>query len=323
MERELGLLTVSAPVYNEGEGLQAFYERVRDALEGLNWELVLVDDGSTDNTHEVLDRLAAEDPRVRVVFLSRNFGYQPAVAAGLDHARGDAVVTIDSDLQDPPEVIPDLVQRWREGDDVVYAVRETREGETWLKLFTAKWFSRLFRKVSHVKSPENVGDFRLMDRRAVDAIKCMKERRRFMRGMSVWVGYRQGSVPYRRKPRSEGDTKYNWGTLLRISFDAITSFSTVPLQIATLIGAVCAAIAFAMIPLVVIGRFFDQFALGIPSVLVAVLMLGGMQLLALGIIGEYVGRIYDEVKQRPLYLVQRRLNVDRPEAPVKDMEAVR
>jgi dolichol-phosphate mannosyltransferase len=311
--RELGLLSVTAPLLNEEDVLPVFHERVVSALEGIDFELVLVDDGSTDATPRLLAELAERDPRVRVVVLSRNFGYQAAVAAGIDHCRGDAVVTIDADLQDPPEVIPELIEEWRNGADVVYAARQDRKGEGRLKLLTARWFSALFTRLAELDIPTSVGDFRLLDRRAVAALRRMPERNRFMRGMTVWVGFRQSSVPYRREARYKGDTRYRWRTLLRISLDAISSFSHVPLQLATLMGFLVSFVAFLGLPYVVISRLLDVFVVeGLSTLLFAVLFLGGIQLITLGIIGEYISRIYDEVKQRPLYLVGERHNVDPP-----------
>jgi polyisoprenyl-phosphate glycosyltransferase len=322
-QREVGLLSVVAPVLNEEDILPVFYERVRDALKGIEWELVLVDDGSKDATREVLERLAAEDPRVRAVVLSRNFGFQPASMAGLDHARGDVIVTIDADLQDPPELIPKLVNAWREGSDVVYAVRESRQGERWVKLATARWFTKLFIWLGKLEVPENVGDFRLLDRRALDVLRAMPERNRFLRGLSVWVGFTQTSVPYTRDPRYAGDTKYRWGTLLRISLDAISSFSHAPLQLASLLGFAVSFVAFLGIPYVLISRIFDVYVEGVTTALFAILLLGGIQLITLGIIGEYISRIYDEVKRRPLYVVSERVNIapPAPTAPPRDERA--
>jgi dolichol-phosphate mannosyltransferase len=315
-DRRLGLLSVTAPVLNEEDVLEVFYERVTAALEGVDFELVLVDDGSTDSTPRLLAELAERDPRVKVVVLSRNFGYQAAVAAGIDHCRGDVVVTIDADLQDPPEVIPQLVAEWEAGADVVYAARQDRQGEGRLKLLTARWFSALFARLAELDIPTSVGDFRLLDRKAVDALRRMPERNRFMRGMTVWVGFRQSSVPYRREPRFKGTTRYRWRTLLRISLDAISSFSHVPLQLATLVGFLVSFVAFLGLPYVVVSRLLDVFVVeGLSTLLFAVLFLGGIQLITLGIIGEYISRIYDEVKQRPLYLVGQRHNVDPPTDP--------
>jgi dolichol-phosphate mannosyltransferase len=316
--RTLGLLSVTAPLLNEEDVLAAFHERVVGALDGVPFELVLVDDGSSDATPELLAELADRDPRVRVVVLSRNFGYQAAVAAGIDHCRGDAVVTIDADLQDPPEVIPQLIEEWEAGADVVYAARQDRQGEGRLKLLTARWFSALFTKLAELDIPPSVGDFRLLDRRAVDALRRMPERNRFMRGMTVWVGFRQSSVPYTREPRFKGKTRYRWRTLLRISLDAISSFSHVPLQLATLMGFLVSFVAFLGLPYVVVSRLLDVFVVeGLSTLLFAVLFLGGIQLITLGIIGEYISRIYDEVKQRPLYLVGERHNLEPPPAPPK------
>jgi len=307
-----GLITVTAPVLNEEEVLETFYERVRDALDAYAWELVLVNDGSTDSTPRLLDELAARDQRVKVVHLARNFGYQPAVIAGLDHSRGDVVVTIDADLQDPPELIKEMLESWREGSDVVYAVRRERVGEGRLKLLTARWFSRLFTRLAELDIPTNVGDFRLLDRRAVDALLRMRERSRFMRGMTVWVGYTQSSVPYDRDARFAGETRYRWRTLLKIALDGISSFSHVPLQLATLLGFAVSFISFLGIPYVVVSRLFDLYVEGLSTVLFAILFLGGIQLITLGIIGEYISRIYDEVKRRPLYLVRSRQNLAGP-----------
>ena len=309
---EPGLITVTAPVLNEEDILGTFYGRVRDALDGHSWELVLVNDGSTDSTPALLDELAARDDRVKVVHLARNFGYQPAVIAGLDHSRGDVVVTIDADLQDPPELIKDLLQRWRDGADVVYAVRRERVGESRLKLLTARWFSKLFTRLAELDIPTNVGDYRLLDRRAVDALLRMRERSRFMRGMTVWVGYTQSSVPYDRDARFAGETRYRWGTLLKIALDGISSFSHVPLQLATLLGFAVSFISFLGIPYVIVSRIFDLYVEGLSTILFAILFLGGIQLITLGIIGEYISRIYDEVKRRPLYLVSGRHNLDGP-----------
>jgi dolichol-phosphate mannosyltransferase len=307
--RSLGLLSVVAPVCNEEATIHEFYARVRSALEGINFELVLVDDGSTDGSAAALELLAAEDPRVHVVYLSRNFGHQTALTAGLDHARGDAVVMLDADLQDPPELIPRMLDHWLDGTDVVYAVREQREGESRFKLATARWFYRLFDTLAQVELHHNSGDYRLLDRRALDALLSMRERNRFLRGMTVWVGYTQAAVPYRRDPRYAGETKYTLTRMLRFSLDAIVSFSDRPLQLATLLGFLISTLAFVAIPVVIILRVTGSYLPGFSSITIAVLLLGGIQLIAIGIIGEYVGRIYDEVKGRPLYLVRAKQNI--------------
>ncbi|HLH66534.1 MAG TPA: glycosyltransferase family 2 protein [Solirubrobacteraceae bacterium] len=307
--RELSLLSVVAPVFNEELLIDEFYARVCGALEGLPFELVLVDDGSSDGTALKLDAIAAGDDRVRVVYLSRNFGHQTALTAGLDHARGDAVVMLDADLQDPPELIPTMLDHWRAGCDVVYAVREHREGESRFKLATARWFYALFDRLAQVELQHNSGDFRLLDRRALDALLSMRERNRFLRGMTVWVGYTQAAVPYRRDPRYAGETKYTLPKMLKFSLDAISSFSHRPLQLATLLGFLISSLAFIAIPVVVILRLMGSYLPGFGSVTILVLLLGGIELIAIGIIGEYVGRIYDEVKGRPLYLVRARRNM--------------
>jgi dolichol-phosphate mannosyltransferase len=316
-DRPLALLSVVAPIYNEEATIEEFYARVCSALEGLRFELVLVDDGSADDGARLLDRLAATDPRVHVVYLSRNFGHQTALTAGLDHARGDAVVMLDADLQDPPELIPQMLDRWRAGCDVVYAVREEREGESRFKLSTARWFYRLFDKLAQVELQHNSGDFRLLDRRPLDALLSMRERNRFLRGMTVWVGYTQAAVPYRRDPRYAGETKYTISKMVRFSLDAISSFSHRPLQLATLLGFVISTLAFVAIPVVIVLRVLGSYLPGFSSLTIAVLLLGGIQLIAIGIIGEYVGRIYDEVKGRPLYLVRARRNVPTADIPIQ------
>ena len=310
--RELSLLSVVAPVYNEEATLQVFCERVDEALVGTAYELILVDDGSADATPALLRRLADADPRIRVVSLSRNFGHQAALTAGLDHAQGDAVAMMDSDLQDPPELLPSMLENWRAGSDVVYAVRTERTGETRVKLATASWFYRLFSRLAQIELTQNSGDFRLLDRRALDALNSMRERNRFLRGMTVWVGFTQSAVPYERDARFAGETKYTPAKMLRFSLDAISSFSHVPLQAATLAGFVVAAIAFLGIPVAIGLKLAGEYVPGITSVLLAVLLLGGIQLITVGIIGEYLGRVYDEVKRRPLYVVRERFNIGPP-----------
>jgi polyisoprenyl-phosphate glycosyltransferase len=307
--RDLTLLSVVAPLFEEEDAVREFHRRVSAALDGLEYEIVLVDDGSKDGTPQLLREIADRDHRVRLITLSRNFGHQAALTAGLDHARGDVVVMIDADLQDPPELIPRLLDEWRQGSDVVYAVRRQRAGETRTKLITARWFYRLFSRLAQIEFEQNAGDFRLLDRAALDALGSMRERARFLRGMSVWVGFTQTAVPYERDPRLAGETKYAMRKMVRFSFDAITSFSNVPLQIATLLGFTFAVIAFVGIPVAVLMKILGLYVSGIATVLLAVLLLGGVQLIAIGIIGEYLGRVYDEVKRRPLYLVRDRVNM--------------
>jgi dolichol-phosphate mannosyltransferase len=307
-QRTLGKLSVCAPVYNEDALVEEFYSRATAALQGFDYELIIVNDGSRDSTPEKLDALAAADPRLRVVHLSRNFGHQAALTAGLMHARGDAVAMLDADLQDPPELIPAMVAEWAGGADVVYMVRRERQGETAFKLATAKWFYALFRKLAQVELEPNSGDFRLLDRRALDALLSMGERNRFLRGMTVWVGFRQTAMHYDRDPRHAGETKYPLRKMLRFSLDAIASFSHLPLQIATYLGFLFAGVAFIAIPIVIILKFTGGYLPGFGAVTILILLIGGLQLIALGLIGEYVGRIYDESKRRPLYIVSEQRN---------------
>ena len=315
-KRSAQLLSVVAPVYNEEETVAEFHRRVCSALAGTEFELVLVDDGSQDGTAEIMSGLSTDDPRIRVVELSRNFGHQAALTAGLDHAGGDVVVMLDSDLQDPPEVIPEMLNRWAEGADVVYAIRSSRHGETRLKLATANWFYRVFSRLAQIELTPNAGDFRLLDRRALDALGSMRERNRFLRGMTVWVGFTQTAISYERDARYAGETKYTPRRMLRFSFDAISSFSQVPLQLATLLGFVVSAFAFMAIPVAIGLKIAGEFVSGITTVLLVVLLLGGIQLITVGIIGEYLGRVYEEVKRRPLYVVKERANLPDPdEAP--------
>jgi polyisoprenyl-phosphate glycosyltransferase len=302
--RRLRLLSVVAPMFNEEGTAEEFYARVVAALDGIPFELILVDDCSRDATPQILNRLADNDPRLRVLFLSRNFGHQAALSAGLDHARGDAVAMLDGDLQDPPELIRTMLDEWHDGYDVVYAKRTRRPGETKLKLATARWFYRLFARVTGVDLAGNAGDFRLLDRQALDALLSLHERNRFLRGMSVWIGYRQKAVSYERDVRFAGETKYTWRKMFKFGLDAISSFSWVPLQAATVLGFLFSIVAFLGLPLVVIARLAGNPAAGVTTVLCVVLLLGGIQLITVGLIGEYVGRIYDEVKRRPLYLVR-------------------
>ncbi len=302
------LLSVVAPVYDEEQLVEEFVARACAAAADYEFELVIVDDGSSDSTPALLDRIAAADPRVRVIHLSRNFGHQAALTAGLEHARGDVVAMLDADLQDPPELIGEMVARWSQGAEVVYAVRKQRAGETAFKLATASWFYRLFNKLAQVDLEPNSGDFRLLDRRALDALLSMTERSRFLRGMTVWVGFDQTAISYEREARHAGETKYTVRKMLRFSLDAIASFSHLPLQLATYAGMLSAGIAFIAIPVVIGLRIFDSYLPGFSSITIAILLLGGIQLIALGVIGEYVGRIYDEVKHRPLYIVREERN---------------
>ena len=301
------IYSIIAPIFNESGNLPELYRRLKTALESTNeaWELVLVDDGSTDNSAELIRDYARQDSRVKPVIFARNFGHQIAVTAGLDFSRGDAVVIIDSDLQDPPELILDLIAKWKEGYQVVYAVREEREGESRFKLFTASLFYRLISSITDVKIPLDAGDFRLLDRMVVDVLNQMRERHRFLRGMSSWVGFRQTGVPYRRAARQVGETKYPFRKMFRLAINAVTSFSYFPLQFATYIGFIAAGLSILAIPVVIAIRLWGTQTplLGQATTLIAVLFLGGAQLISLGILGEYIGRLYDEAKGRPLYIV--------------------
>jgi glycosyltransferase involved in cell wall biosynthesis len=316
--RQLRLLSIVAPMLNEEGVAEEFVRRTRAALENTAFELIVVDDGSTDATAAILDRLAEADSRIRVLHLSRPFGHQYAITAGLDQARGDATVMMDADLQDPPEVIPRLLDAWREGADVVVARRRARAGETRFKLVSASWFYKLMGRLAQVELEPNAGDFRLLDRRALAALLSLRERSRFLRGMSSWVGFRQVTVDYDRDSRFAGETKYPLGKMLRFAVDGISSFSHLPLQIATLLGFVATMIAFLGLPLTVVARYTGIFERGVPTLLFVTLFIGGLQLMVLGVIGEYVGRIYDEVKRRPLYVIASAKNLD--PAPVAEHE---
>lgn len=305
--------SIIAPIYNEMDNLPELYRRVKNVMDSTreSWELILVDDGSTDGSTNRIRELAMQDAVVRPVIFARNFGHQIAVTAGLDYSRGQAAVIIDADLQDPPEVILELAKKWKEGYEVVYAVRAEREGESWFKLFTASLFYRLIYRITDVKIPLDTGDFRLIDRKVMDVMNNMREKHRFLRGMGAWVGFNQVGVEYKREARFSGVTKYPFNKMLKLALNAITGFSYFPLQVATYFGFISAGIAILAIPFVVFERLTGSQAFyGQATTLIAVLFFGGVQLISLGILGEYIGRIYDEVKGRPLYIVR--------EAPKKD-----
>ena len=298
--------SIIAPIYNEIEIIDEFCKRIKDVMDstGETWELVLVNDGSTDGSTERIRELASTSEQIRSVIFARNFGHQIAVTAGLDYARGEAVTIIDADLQDPPEVILDLIEKWKKGYQVVYAVRAEREGESWFKKFTASLFYRIIYKITDVEIPLDTGDFRLLDRKVVDVMNSMREKHRFLRGMSSWIGYKQIGVEYKRAARFEGETKYPFKKMLQLALNAVTGFSYFPLQVASYFGFASAGLAIIAIPVVAILRMTgSQFFEGQTTTLISVLFLGGVQLISLGILGEYIGRLYDEAKGRPLYIV--------------------
>ncbi len=305
------LVSVVIPSFNEEAVVRETHQRLVAALEAIeksDFEIIYVDDGSNDSTLEVLRELNGADSRARVISLSRNFGHQAALTAGLEHASGDVVVPIDADLQDPPEVIPEMVDRWRKGADVAFGVRTKRDGESMLKLWFSRSFYRIINRVSDVAIPLDAGDFRLMDRKVVDALLAMPERDRFVRGMVAWIGFRQEPVHYKRAPRLAGESKYPFRRMLRLAVDGILSFSLVPLRVAIYVGLAASSMALLGIIYALCLRLFtDEWVTGWTLLFIAILFLGGVQLVVLGVMGEYVGRIYGELKQRPLFLVKERL----------------
>ena len=314
------LLSIVVPCYNEDAVLCELHRRVVavcEQIDNTSFEIIFADDGSDDRTPAILRQLQASDSRVRVVSLARNFGHQIAVTAGLEHAGGDAVVIIDADLQDPPEVVPEMIERWRNGYQVVYGLRARRAGETTFKRWTAKAFYWLINKLSEIEIPLDVGDFRLLDRKVVDVLLAMPERDRFLRGMVSWIGFKQVAVIYDRAPRRAGQSKYPLMKMLRFALDSVISFSFVPLRLAIWVGFGAIAASFAGIVYALVIRLYTtDWVRGWASIFTAVLFLGGVQLITLGIVGEYVGRIYAEVKLRPLYVVRERLGF----ASVKEPE---
>ncbi len=301
-------LSLVIPIWNEEKVIPEMYKRVCDTMERADatWELICISDGSRDRSMELLVELSQRDPRVKVLEFSRNFGHQIAITAGADFADGDAVIVMDADLQDPPEVVLEMIERWREGYEVVYAKRKKRAGETWFKLVTASLFYRLLQSITDINLPLDTGDFRLMDRKVVLAMRRLREKHRFMRGLSSWVGFKQIGVEYERQARFAGETKYPLRKMLRLANNAITGFSYLPLQLATYVGFGLAGLSLLGIVVTIASRLSGSSAFfGQATTLVSVLFLGGIQLIFLGILGEYLARIYDEVKDRPLYLVAR------------------
>ena len=314
---DLPELSIVIPVFNEEINIQPMYDRLLSSLSDKvgSLEILYVDDGSADASWEKISELATRDPRVRGVRFARNFGHQAALTAGVDVARGQAVVIIDGDMQDPPEVIPEMVDRWREGFEVVYGQRESREGETWFKLATASAFYRILRGITNVDIPVDTGDFRLMGPRAVAAFRAMPERNRFIRGLVSWIGFPQTAVKYQRQARQAGGTKFPVRKMTRFALDGITSFSFFPLRLATWTGFGVSIFAFLYIVVVLILKAIGVSWLGYTSLMASILFLGGVQLLMIGIMGEYLARIFDEVKRRPLYLVGERTDGDEAVIP--------
>lgn len=303
------LISFVVPFYNESVGVKAFYSGISALFNQENdvdYELVCVDDGSRDDTLAELVALVEQDPRVRVVELTRNFGKESALTAGLDVALGDAIIPMDADLQDPPELIPHLIEEWRQGADVVLARRSDRSSDSYLKRKTAEWFYRCHNRLSHIDIPENVGDFRLMDRSVVDALKQLPERQRFMKGLFAWVGFKVVAVDYVRPPRVAGDSKFSGWKLWNFAIEGITSFSTVPLKIWTYVGAASATLTFGYAGLIILRTLiYGKELPGYASLLVSILFFGSLQLIGIGILGEYLGRVYVETKQRPIYLIRK------------------
>jgi polyisoprenyl-phosphate glycosyltransferase len=318
------LLSVVVPVFNEAEGIAHFHERTQAtlrALPNLRYEIVYVDDGSHDRSFELLREFAANDPCVVVIKFSRNFGHQIAITAGLDAARGDGIVFIDADLQDPPELIAELVAKWREGSDVVYARRTRRKGETALKLVTAAAFYRILRAMTNIDIPPDVGDFRLISSRVAHQLRAMREKDRFIRGLVSWVGFRQTSVLYERDERFAGETKYPYRKMIKFALDGMTSFSNAPLRLATWLGYGSSFLGFLYLLSVFVQKLLGYTVQGWATIMVALLFFGGVQLICLGILGEYIGRIFNEVKPRPVYIVEE--SVGRRDAELQPTEVSR
>ena len=309
MTKDKEVCSVVIPVFNEEENLQLLHRRLSKVLESLcqDYEIIFVDDGSTDNSLKIISKFRKTNMRVKIISFSRNFGHQVAITAGTDYASGSAVIVMDADLQDPPEVIPRLVEKWREGYDTVYAIRESRKDPT-LKRAIAFVFYRLFQRMSDVDVPVDAGDFRLMSRRVVDILKTMPERNKYLRGLASWVGFNQARIRYARDERYAGKGKYTFWQLTRLAFDGITSFSHLPLQLAIHLGLVVSLVGFLYGAIMIILELvFGRIVPGWTTLMAAVIFLGGVQLFVVGIIGEYIGRIYVEVQQRPLYLIKQKI----------------
>ncbi len=301
------LISVVVPVFNETMVIESFYQHMKDVMDSIaqiSYEIIFIDDGSRDDSYQKMVRLADADANVRIIKFSRNFGHQIAITAGIDNAKGDAVVIIDADLQDPPEVVKEFISKWHEGYDVVYGVREKRDGEGKMKLLTAAVFYRLLKKIIKIEVPVDTGDFRLISRRVVDKLKELRETDRFVRGLVSWVGFRQTGVLYKRDRRFAGNTKYPYSKMLKFALDGITSFSSVPLKLATWLGYFTSFLAFLYLASVFIQKALGFTVHGWATIMVGMLFLGGVQLICLGIIGEYIGRIFNATKQRPIYVIE-------------------
>jgi dolichol-phosphate mannosyltransferase len=313
METILHSFSVVVPIFNEEEVLSPFYERLKNVMNSLNedYEIIFVNDGSTDHSMEELQKLSQSDPNVKIIEFSRNFGHQIAITAGLDHTNGQAIIIMDGDLQHPPEVIPKLIQKWKEGYEVVYTVKKETKDAGFFKNISASVFYSLMNKIGNIRIPKHGADFRLVDQKVLESLKLLRERSRFMRGLVNWVGYSQTSVEFEADARYAGATKYSLKRMIQFALDGITSFSSFPLRISTYFGFLVSAMSFLYAAFAIYARLFTQIALpGWTSILVAVLFLGGVQLITIGLLGEYIGRIYDEVKQRPLYLIKNKIGFE-------------
>lgn len=313
------MLSIVVPVFNEESVILQSYRRIKKAIVDFNAEILFVDDGSTDQSSAILEGLADHDPMTRVLMLSRNFGHQQAVTAGLHYAQGQAVIVIDADLQDPPELIPAFIEQWRSGYDVVYGIRDSRAGESWFKQVSARWFYRILRGISDVDIPLDVGDFRLLSRQVVDVLNAMPEHHRFLRGMAAWAGFKQNGVRYAREPRAAGQSKYPFRRMWRLSIDAITGFTVAPLRVGTRLAGLVAFVAMGGSAWLIYQKLHAPtgLVLGWTSIMVTMLWLGAMQLFVLGMIGEYVGRVVEQTRGRPLFIVAKALNLQPPKDVVR------